>query len=98
MVKNLVFRYILRVCFVLLIGAPGHGQILKQKAQKISISLGWTHQFQFAGYYAAVEKGYFKEHGFEVELIPAIGPDNIKNTVNGKYDFGIATGVNKMID
>jgi ABC-type nitrate/sulfonate/bicarbonate transport system substrate-binding protein len=27
--------------------------------EKISLQLKWHHQFQFAGYYAALEKGFF---------------------------------------
>ncbi len=34
----------------------------------IFIQLKWRHQFQFAGYYAAVNKGYFKELGLNVYL------------------------------
>ena len=26
--------------------------------QKISLQLSWKHQFQFAGFYAAIEQGY----------------------------------------
>lgn len=34
----------------------------------INLQLRWHHQFQFAGYYAAVEKGYYKDEGLEVVL------------------------------
>lgn len=34
----------------------------------IDIQLRWHHQFQFAGYYAAVEKGFYREEGLEVRL------------------------------
>lgn len=36
--------------------------------QGIDFQLRWHHQFQFAGYYAAVEKGYYHDEGFEVHL------------------------------
>ncbi|WP_375749460.1 EAL domain-containing protein [Vibrio sp. HN007] len=32
----------------------------------ITLQLRWHHQFQFAGYYAALEKGYYKEEGLNV--------------------------------
>ncbi len=38
------------------------------KLQEIDFQLRWHHQFQFAGYYAAVEKGYYREEGFDVRL------------------------------
>ncbi len=34
----------------------------------VDLQLRWQHQFQFAGYYAAVEKGFYKEEGLEVRL------------------------------
>ena len=36
--------------------------------EKISIQLKWKHCFQFAGYYAAVEKGFYKDEGLDVTL------------------------------
>lgn len=42
----------------LLFSAPRH----------ISVQLEWKHQFEFAGFYAAIEKGYYRDIGVEVEL------------------------------
>lgn len=36
--------------------------------EKVVLQLKWKHAFQFAGYYAAVEKGFYREAGLEVEL------------------------------
>lgn len=36
--------------------------------ETVDLQLRWHHQFQFAGYYAAVEKGYYQEEGLEVRL------------------------------
>jgi len=68
-----------------------NAQLLPLEDEEISIYLGWSHQFQFAGYYAAVEKGYFKEVGLEVELVPNTGEDNINAILSKKYDYGIVT-------
>ncbi|RLA77881.1 MAG: hypothetical protein DRG78_16395 [Epsilonproteobacteria bacterium] len=35
---------------------------------KISLQLHWKHQFQFAGYYMAKEKGFYKEFGLDVNI------------------------------
>ncbi|HJV92703.1 MAG TPA: ABC transporter substrate-binding protein, partial [Azonexus sp.] len=55
------------------------------------MQLNWKHQFQFAGYYAAIEKGYFREAGFEVELreLPE-GSDPIAAVLKGEADYGVA--------
>ena len=36
--------------------------------QKTSVQLNWFDQFQFAGFYTAIEKGFYKEAGLDVEL------------------------------
>ena len=36
----------------------------------VDVQLRWHHQFQFAGYYAAVEKGFYREEGLDVRLHP----------------------------
>ena len=35
---------------------------------QVSLQLKWKHQFQFAGYYAAVEKGFYRENGLDVVI------------------------------
>jgi diguanylate cyclase (GGDEF)-like protein len=57
---------------------------------QIKVQLKWFHQFQFAGFYAAIERGYFKEVGLDVELIeggPTIGVTEA--VVTGEAEFGI---------
>jgi diguanylate cyclase (GGDEF)-like protein len=34
----------------------------------VDLQLRWKHQFQFAGYYAAIEQGYYRDAGVEVRL------------------------------
>lgn len=38
-------------------------------AEKISLQLAWKHQFQFAGYYAALDQGYYRDAGLEVTIV-----------------------------
>ena len=43
-------------------------------ADKVTIQLKWVTQAQFAGYYVAQEKGYYKAEGLDVTIKPG-GPD-----------------------
>ncbi len=45
-----------------------------ESLQKASFIPQWSPQAQFAGYYTAYEKGFYKNHGIDLELI-AGGPD-----------------------
>ncbi len=44
--------------------------VVTAKAETVVLQLRWHHQFQFAGYYAAVEKGFYKAEGLDVRLVP----------------------------
>lgn len=45
-----------------------------QAADKVTVQLKWVAQAQFAGYYVAKEKGFYKEAGLDVTIKPG-GPD-----------------------
>ncbi len=34
--------------------------------EKVTLQLKWVHQFQFAGYYAALQQGYYRDAGLDV--------------------------------
>ena len=36
--------------------------------EKNILQLEWKHQFEFAGFYAALEKGYYKDIGIDLEI------------------------------
>lgn len=40
-----------------------------KELEKVSLQLQWLDQFQFAGYYIAKEKGYYKNVGLDVTLL-----------------------------
>lgn len=59
--------------------------------EKIRIYTGWYHQFQFAGYYAAKELGYYNEAGLDVDLIEYDGTFSPGSIASGKYEYGIGS-------
>ena len=63
--------FLLSLLWTLLCLWHGPASAAEQSLEKVRLQLKWVHQFQFAGYYAAVEQGYFREAGLEVELLPA---------------------------
>jgi diguanylate cyclase (GGDEF)-like protein len=62
-------------------------------AEPVHLQLRWHHQFQFAGYYAALEKGYYQSAGLEV-IIHDGSPDKkpIPEVLKGHAQFGEANG------
>jgi len=60
--------------------------------EPVTLQLKWLHQFQFAGYYAAIEQGYYAEEGLEVTLVEAQPDKNPMQTViDGDADYGVST-------
>lgn len=59
--------------------------------QKVSLQLIWKHQFEFAGFYAAIEKGFYRSQGLEVELREyEHGVDILDEVLSGRTTYGIA--------
>lgn len=82
----------LSLALLLLIGLPALAPALAGEA--VRIQLKWYHQFQFAGYYAALEQGFFAEEGLEVELLERDpNKNNILQVYEGEAEYGIADSV-----
>ena len=63
-----------------------------QAETSVTLQLKWTHQFQFAGYYAALHKGFYKEAGLDVRLLEAQPEtDPVQEVIEGRADFGVGT-------
>lgn len=86
--------WIRRSAGVLVFAGIGLGmvQAAPDTPDRVRLQLKWQHQFQFAGYYAAVKQGYYREAGLEVELIEAQpGVDPTQAVLDGKAEFGVGT-------
>ncbi|MBU1640822.1 MAG: ABC transporter substrate-binding protein [Proteobacteria bacterium] len=56
----------------------------------VTLQLPWFHQFQFAGYYAALEQGYYEEAGLTVTIKegrPGMWP--VEEVLHGRAQFGV---------
>lgn len=65
-------------------------------ADRVTMQLQWDHQFQFAGYYAALWQGYYANAGIDVVLVPGVSADGtivnvIDEVVSGRADFGVGS-------
>jgi PAS domain S-box-containing protein len=59
-------------------------------AEKVTIQLKWLHQFQFAGYYAAQDQGYYRDAGLDVTLLEAQpGSDPLQTVMQGRAQYGV---------
>ncbi len=76
---------------LVLLGTPGvsvadaHSQAM---LNQVTLQLQWKHQFEFAGFYAAKEQGYYQQAGLSVELVEAgANSSHINDLVEGRTSF-----------
>src|SRR5258708_10131536 len=83
---DILRRLVMAACLVLLASHPAVA------GDKVSLQLKWKHRFQFAGYYAALEQGFYRNAGLDVTIREG-GPDiDVAETVaSGKADFGVCS-------
>jgi NitT/TauT family transport system substrate-binding protein len=68
-----------------------------QAEESVTLRLKWFHQAQFAGFYVAKEKGFYKSAGLNVDIQPG-GPDfpAIQMVTGGNEQFGV-TGADQIL-
>lgn len=77
---------LLIACWLLFLTAAQPARALEH----VALQLKWSHGFQFAGYYAAKELGYYREAGLDVDLRPGGGEvEPLSEVLQGKADFGV---------
>lgn len=74
---------------------PGHfafAQPTESPLEHVSLQLSWKHQFQFAGYYAAVAKGFYREVGLDVRLLEGGQGSRCDEQVLSQVEYCNASG------
>ena len=89
---GLRLREIMRALIALWLGTVLLGASPAHALETVVLKLRWMHQFQFAGYYAALHQGYYLDAGLNV-VIDEGGPgaDPVNDVLSGNFDFGIGT-------
>ncbi len=58
----------------------------------VNLQLKYLHQFQFAGYYAALEQGYYRDAGLTVSIAEGhSGDEPLTNVLSGSSQFGVGS-------
>jgi NitT/TauT family transport system substrate-binding protein len=72
-------------------GLAVSGPVLAQPAQKVVFALNWFAVGDHAAYWVALDKGYYRDKGLEVELQNSKGSaDAIAKVDTGRADIGLA--------
>jgi NitT/TauT family transport system substrate-binding protein len=84
---NVAVRLLAAITLAAVVFAP---TVAAQSADKVKLQIKWVPQAQFAGYYVALEKGYYKDENLDVTIVPG-GPNIVteQQVTNGQADFGV---------
>lgn len=67
------------------------------KSETIRLQLKWKNAFQFAGYYAALEMGYYEEAGLDVSIIEQQGQKSpLQTLLDGEAEYAV-TGADILL-
>jgi len=59
-------------------------------SEKVSLQLKWKHSFQFAGFYMAKEKGFYRDAGLDVSFKELDNKtDLVSSVVSGASNYGV---------
>ena len=75
---------------LLLLGMPV-AALEQRPLTQVRLQLNWQHQFEFAGFYAAKAKGFYRDAGLDVEILESVpGENSEQQVIGGKAEFGIS--------
>lgn len=89
--KTIILKSLLVVFLLFLSLTNATAKDTNTSLEKITLQLQWKHQFEFAGFYAAKEKGYYKDVGLDVDFLEFNPEKNLVNSVlNGEANYGLS--------
>ena len=91
MLKKLV---LLMLGLAISLSACGGSQVQNDAGAltKIRLPMGYIANIQYAPFYAAIEKGYFKDAGIEIEFDYSFETDGVKLVGAGELPFAVVSG------
>jgi NitT/TauT family transport system substrate-binding protein len=88
-IKNAWHVLLLMLCLILMAACGPEPTPTPIPLEPVSLQLQWVTQAQFAGYYVALDKGWYREEGIDLTINPG-GPDlvPVDLVAAGARDFG----------
>ncbi len=97
-INNILFKKIVKYIFpyflILLMIFSCSEKKEPQQLEQIILQLGWYHQSQWAGFYAADQNVYYNDEGIEITFLPRPSPNfyTIDTVVDGTAHFVTTNG------
>jgi ABC-type nitrate/sulfonate/bicarbonate transport system substrate-binding protein len=90
-------RYLVLIACAVFLGSIvvvwSFNRVTHRHGDHLSLRLQWIHQAQFAGFYVAREKGFYKDLNLDVDIDPGGSSFNVPTMVStGQADVGVWVG------
>ena len=73
---------------ILLLGFLSFCYVQSQPLPQITFTPQWLPQAQFAGYYVAQNKGFYRSEGLAVRIVhPSVSVNAVESLINGQSDI-----------
>mgnify|MGYP000013955319 FL=1 len=83
----LLLGILLSVCTAM-VQAEGLAKV--KELETVNLQLKWVHQFQFAGYYAAKEQGYYADVGLDVHIHASkLDKSVVNQVISEEAEYGV---------
>lgn len=89
MLKRILFLALLCILVTACAGSP---TVELQSPTRVRVPMGYIANVQFAPFYVAVEKGYFREQGLELEFDYSFETDGVALVGAGELPFAVVSG------
>jgi ABC-type nitrate/sulfonate/bicarbonate transport system substrate-binding protein len=100
MKKKIIILIVIIILIIIAVVSSYNKEQKEQKSEldKVYVRLKWIYQAQFAGFFTAEQKGFYKEQGINVTLTPggAESP-SIQMVAGGGEQFGV-TGMSQLME
>jgi len=89
--NNFISLTFLGIALLSMTGSVKAEKVIEKKPlETVNLQLKWVHQFQFAGYYAAKQQGYYAEEGLDVNIHAFdMKQAVIETVISGKANYGV---------
>ncbi len=87
-----MFRKIVLLVLGLTLMACSSSGVQNEAANKIRLPMGYIPNIQYAPFYVAIEKGYFKDAGIQIEFDYSFETDGVSLVGAGELPFAVVSG------
>lgn len=91
--RKTIFISVISALFLFMVGCSE-----RQASNKLTLKLHWIPDAHQLGFWVALDKGFYKQHGLKMTIYPGgMDANPIRDVINGSADIGQVGGVEQVV-